>query len=171
MHSWLYPSRVWLFEWLSVSIVVCCHVLLYLCRQPIMVVLSHATTIVCPHSCGKERLRFAWVRSDGYICHLATSYVIINRPYESTCCNYLCSVGMYPLRRCSHSTLHRLDDNFPMQYLRKFREQAFTASCVLCNTKVFVQHKTSPLPAGAEASSSKVGAAGQKYAGRTYLKQ
>lgn len=159
MHSWLYPSRVWLFEWLSVSIVVCYHVLLYLGMQAIKYG-SYATAIVCLHSCSKERLRLATVRSDGYICHLATSYVIINRPYESTCCNYLCSVGMYPLRRCSHSTRHRLDDNFPMQCLRKFREQTFTASCVLCNTKVFVQHKTSPLPAGAEASSSKVGAAG-----------
>lgn len=78
-----------------------------------MVILIHATAIVCPHSCRKERLRFAAVRFDGYIGHLTTSYVIASRSYESNCCDYFCSVGMYPLRRCSHSTLHRLDENVP----------------------------------------------------------
>ena len=165
------PRHVWLFEWLYGCLVVCYDVLLYLCRQTIMVLLSQAIALVCPHSCSKERLRLATVRSDGYICHLATSYVIIDRPCESTCCNYFCSVGMYTFCRCNHSTLHGLDDNFPMQYLRKFREQAFTASCVSGGPKLFRPPETSPLPAGAEASSSKVGAAGQEYAGRTYLKQ
>ena len=155
------PSRVWLFEWLYGCLVVYYHVLLCLCQQTIMVLLSHATAIVCPHSCSKERLRFAMVRSDGYICHPTTSYVIAKHPYESNRCDYFCSVEMRVLCRCSHSTLHRLDDNFPAKYLRKFREQAFTASCVSGGPKLFRPPETSPLPAGAEASSSEVGAAGR----------
>lgn len=141
------------------------------CKQSSMSLRSHAITVVCPYSCCKERLRLATLRSNGYICHLATSYVIANYRYKSICCGYFYGVEIRALCCCRHSALSRLADSCPAQYLRQIREQTFTASCVLCNTKVFVQHKTSPLPIGAEASSSKVGAAGQRMAGRTYLKQ
>lgn len=49
-----------------------------------------------------------------------------------------------------------------MDWRCRFREQAFTASCVSGGPELFRPPATSPLPAGAEASSSKVGAAGQR---------
>lgn len=53
----------------------------------------------------------------------------------------------------------------------RFREQAFTASCVSGGPELFRPPETSPLPGGAEASSSKVGAAGQRMEDKTYLMQ